>query len=113
MTYRMFLDDERDPPDDGEEWCVCRSSARAIGVMAAHGLPSRISFDHDLGGSDTAMVVVHWLQNRLVELDRGRPFTYCVHSQNPVGKANIEASWAGFDRMYVPFTDYSEEKEHV
>jgi len=59
MTYRMFLDDERDPPEDGQDWLVFRSSSHAIGFMMIHGLPDFISFDHDLGGLDTAMVVVN------------------------------------------------------
>lgn len=61
-----------------------------------------ISFDHDLGGDDTAMVVV----KRLIELDMDadgsfipRDFTFHVHSANPVGGENIRALLAQYLAM--------------
>jgi len=107
----MFLDDLREPSNDGKDWLRFKSSSHAIGFMMCHGLPDHISFDHDLGGPDTAMVVVNWLMGYLVDEDRGRPFTYYVHSQNPVGKRNIEAAWDSFDRMYTPFVEYNDGEE--
>lgn len=61
-----------------------------------------ISFDHDLGGDDTAMVVV----KRLIELDMDadggfipRDFTFRVHSANPVGSENIRMLLAQYLAM--------------
>lgn len=89
---RMFIDDERFPPDDGNEWLICRSSRDAISHME-DGCPAFISFDHDLGGEDTAMQVVDWMinidlnfQGRFIPAD----FDFYVHSQNSVGRENIE-----------------------
>lgn len=88
---KLFIDDERTPPDDGSEWIIARSSIQAI-ELCVDGCPSFISFDHDLGGDDTAMIFVHWM----VDMDLDEPgfipadFTFYVHSQNPIGRQNIE-----------------------
>ncbi|SOE64732.1 hypothetical protein SAMN05446935_2517 [Burkholderia sp. YR290] len=89
--YRLFIDDIRDPvvPD----WVIARTSSEAITALEARGCPFEISFDHDLGGDDTAMVVAKKLIS--MDLDAGggfipADFVYSVHSANPVGKSNIE-----------------------
>lgn len=88
MNYKLFLDDERNPPDDGEVWVVCRSSNEAFEYIQKHGIPKFFSFDHDLGGEDTVMT---FLKRWVIELWDGKtaPPDYKVHSQNPVGAQNI------------------------
>ena len=90
MGYKLFIDDERDPPNDGTEWVVVRNSKHACHWVAYYGLPDFISFDHDLGGDDTSMKFLQWLANDCLEDGREFTFGYYVHSQNPIGKANIE-----------------------
>src|ERR1700761_8147455 len=80
MPYRLFIDDIRDPVSD--DWRIARTSAEAIGLLEKLGCPREISFDHDLGGDDTAMVVVRWLIDR--DLDSGGRFIplnliYSIH----------------------------------
>jgi len=87
---RLYIDDIRDPK--GEFDAVMRNSEQAIRWMKIYGCPDFISFDHDLGGDDTAMVVVKWMVER--DLDENGDFipydfTFFVHSANPVGAANI------------------------
>lgn len=53
------------------------------------GLPEFMSLDHDLGGNDTAMVFLHWLENYCWERGINNVPAYTVHSSNPVGRANI------------------------
>jgi hypothetical protein len=91
MRYRLFIDDIRDPVDP--DWRIARTSADAIAMLEDLGCPIEISFDHDLGGDDTAMFVVR----RLIDLDLDaagtfiRPdFSYSIHSANPVGRENIK-----------------------
>ena len=92
MPIKLFIDDLREPPS--EEWCVTRSSEETIAYPQKGGCPEMISFDHDLGGEDTAMTVVHWL----IERDLDQPgfipsdFEFLVHSANPVGAENIRAT---------------------
>lgn len=93
MTYKLFIDDERHPPDvwyDGR--CeIARSSLHAKLYIEWYGMPSFISFDHDLGGEDTSMIFLSWLEDELIEGRLAFPedFDYYVHSQNPIGKQNI------------------------
>src|SRR5471032_1183513 len=91
MPYRLFIDDVRDPV--ASDWIIARASGEAIALLERLGCPSEISFDHDLGGDDTAMAVV----KRLINLDldaRGgyipQSCVFSVHSANPVGRHNIE-----------------------
>jgi hypothetical protein len=95
MTWRLFIDDERDPPNDGNEWKVARHYRDVKLLLFSFGPPVFISFDHDLGEK---MKTGYEIAKKLVEWDMdGGPFKfrddfdYYVHSQNPVGKANIEA----------------------
>ena len=97
MSFSLFIDDERFPSDFSKrEFKISRSSDESIQIMKAYGCPEFISFDHDLGGDDTTMLVVSWMINqdieRIVFGDCFIPqnFTFTVHSQNPVGAKNIE-----------------------
>jgi hypothetical protein len=61
--------------------------------MLEKGVPSFISFDHDLGGPDSAMIVVNWLIETDMDFDLQlipQGFDFFVHSANPPGAANIE-----------------------
>jgi hypothetical protein len=84
--YKMFLDDIRNPPDN--TWIVARSSNEAVAYIEKHGLPYHISFDHDLGGDDTAMVLLYHLVNNIYTA-ADYPPEYTVHSANPIGSKNI------------------------
>lgn len=95
MTYKLFIDDERFPPDG--EWVIARSSAEAIAIINAAGMPSFISFDHDLGGDDTARRFIVWLTDQIVDEHLTLPpgFSFYVHSQNPIGAEWIRGTMDG------------------
>lgn len=89
---RIFLDDERFPPRDGNQWIICRDFDEFKAAVEQHGYPSFVSFDHDLGkNKKSGKDVANWL----VELDldsNAMPsdFDYYVHSANPPGMRNIK-----------------------
>jgi hypothetical protein len=98
MQFSMFIDDERFPPDawpSAHPLLLARSSEDSIYLMQRHGCPAFISFDHDLGGEDTAMKVVNWMINQDMDIRHygllfiPTDFSFVVHSQNPVGAKNI------------------------
>jgi hypothetical protein len=96
MTYKLFLDDERDPPDG--VWTVARTFEEATAIVLDRGLPEYISFDHDLGvNSDgtlarTGADFARWIGDFALETDNNLGgFQWYVHSQNPIGRENIEA----------------------
>lgn len=86
MSYKLYLDDERCPPDDG--FVVVRSTTEAIAYVKEHGWPTFMSLDHDLGGDDTTMTFLRRLAAELWD-QKTPPPDYHVHSANPVGKLNI------------------------
>jgi hypothetical protein len=92
MSYSLFIDDERFPPEDGKDWVVVRTSCEATLYVARYGMPDYISFDHDLGGCDTSMKFVAWLTEAVLDNRVCIPlaFNYYIHSQNPVGSKNIK-----------------------
>lgn len=100
MSYALFIDDERDPPEDGKDWVVARSFLRALRIMVIEkGMPSHISFDHDLGpgmptGKDIAQELVNLHLDGQIEFPED--FTFYVHSQNPVGAKNIQMALDGY-----------------
>ncbi len=102
MSYRMFIDDERFPPDDGNEWKIVRSYQMAVYMIEMLGMPNFVSFDHDLG--DEANGDGYKIAKYLCDLDMNstpaykfpEDFDYFVHSQNPIGKANIEGYMDGY-----------------
>jgi hypothetical protein len=104
MKYSLFIDDERSPPrSDGRNWVVARDWEDVQMSLQLYGMPGYISFDHDLGETHTGYDIAKFL----VELDMGRDsdfaipeeFEFYVHSQNPIGKANIE----GYLNNYLKF----------
>lgn len=88
---KLFIDDVRYPPNDGECWYIVRNSTNAAEFVKAVGVPDFISFDHDLGDEDTAMVFLKWLSEYLFFTEKKFPagFKFYVHSQNVVGATNI------------------------
>jgi hypothetical protein len=118
MTYNLFIDDEREFTDvtwapshvrekyRNEEWVIARSYTDALVEVLNRGFPSFISFDHDLGaysstGYDVAKQLV---ENDIISGNResrrayrfSQDFDFYVHSQNPIGKANIEGLLNGY-----------------
>lgn len=95
---RMYIDDIRDPKGDFE--IIARSSKDAIYMINQLGCPDFISFDHDLGGDDTAMAVAKYIVEKDLDFNGcyiPLGFDFFVHSANPVGAANI----AGYIRSYL------------
>jgi hypothetical protein len=102
MTYRLFLDDYRNPPTIGSNWVVVRSCDEAKKYVIEHGLPEFWSFDHDLSErhycgdysqNNTGYDFVKWLIEEYA-VKQGHDISdslalYAVHSMNPEGKARI------------------------
>lgn len=113
MNYNLFLDDIRvpsrvttylDEPKYVEwDWVVVRNYDEFVDCITKNGLPSFVSFDHDLAdikydpktqresfeyhethGLDCAKWLVEYCIDNRLEFPE-----YAVHSQNPVGLDNI------------------------
>lgn len=88
MAYKMFLDDERMPTTD--DYVVVRSFDEAVSYMNENGLPSFITFDHDLGSDfRNGFHVANWIVGYCLDNNISHLPNWEVHSQNPVGAENI------------------------
>ena len=90
-NYKLFIDDERFPTKP--DWFVARTSEQAITAIKNYGFPKEIAFDHDLGGDDTVITFLNFLPDYFIDTNTKIPkdFKYSIHSQNPVGKENIDS----------------------
>ncbi len=102
--YALYLDDIRKPNsmifDDGIPWVVVRSYDQFVKIINGNGMPSFISFDHDISiehysesdyskvkektGFHCAQFLIEYCEQHNLPLPN-----YQVHSLNPVGKENI------------------------
>ena len=98
--YSIYLDDKRTPPNNN--YLLVTSYDDFVKCIEKNGLPKYISFDHDLGfeteseektGYNCALWLVNYCMDNKLTLPK-----YDVHSQNPVGKDNINALFKNFLR---------------
>ncbi len=94
---KMFLDDIRVPKNDYD--VIVRNFEEAINFVKENGIPTFISFDHDLGCDEMGNILksgydfAKWLVDMDIENIYKFPdnFTFDIHSANPIGKNNIKA----------------------
>lgn len=113
ITYNLFIDDIRVPSTvltyldnhiyNDWDWEIVRSYDEMVEIITDRGLPSFVSFDHDLADitydSETqtesfsyhethGLDCVKWIVEYCIDNKCDFP-EYAVHSQNPVGADNI------------------------
>jgi len=96
---KLFLDDERFPPDDGGNWEIVRSVDEAKNFINHNGFPPFISFDHDLSDELTGYDLVNWIIDTDMDNDGNfipENFSFYVHSQNPIGAKNIQEKLSSY-----------------
>lgn len=107
LSYSMFLDDLREPTQKYD--FTIRTFYDAIEVMKDKGMPSHISFDHDLGlgssgedeknGYDVAKWMIEQVLDEIMEFPHD--FTYNIHSANPVGAKNIDMLFKNYFDLFT------------
>lgn len=95
---KLFLDDRRLPPD--HTWQRVYTPDQAIAVLKT-GNVEEISFDHDLGlpEPENGHKVARWIEEQSFS-GTFKPLKWHIHSANPVGRANIEATMRSAERMW-------------
>ena len=105
MPWILFIDDERFPPNDGKDWVIARNHFEVFELIFDLGMPSFVSFDHDLGeeSQDGYEIVKEMVDISIKTIDDkykiGSDFDFYVHSQNPIGKKNIECYLNNYLKM--------------
>lgn len=90
---KLWIDDLRDAPH--ADWYIAKTSRDAIDILEHNNYEpiEEISFDHDLGGDDTARPVMLWMIENNVW-----PDCIFIHTANPVG-----SDWLyGMATRYAP-----------
>lgn len=96
--YSIFIDDIRNPHVLDRQWTICRSYEEAVEIVSRQGMPSYVSFDHDLGTEKTGYDFALFLVNKMMDDRDGdnenlrqmiSDFDFTVHSANPIGAENI------------------------
>ena len=93
---KIYLDDLRVIP---EGFIGLRSFEEFVSHITNNGLPDFISFDHDLGLQESGYDCAKWLVNHCLDHKVKLP-DFAVHSQNPVGKKNIESLLNNFRKQF-------------
>ena len=120
MSYHLFLDDNRKPSEvkwldlPPYAWVVVKSYAEFVKTVMEKGIPTTVSFDHDLADEHyaeytaahdqnspsfgtiryellherTGMDCARWLAHLCVERKVPVPLYY-IHTLNPIGRQNI------------------------
>jgi hypothetical protein len=125
MSYRLFLDDSRDPTQvfrttKNSEWVIARTYEEFVKIIERDGLPFICSLDHDLASEHyrtsmyapdkhysnyyhdgtfkekTGYHAAKWLVEYCHNKNLDLPQWSC-HSQNPIGKENIIATLTAYE----------------
>lgn len=92
------------------------TSAEAINRLSERSVWDEIWFDHDLGGDDTSMAVVEYLEQRHADDDPIWVGCVFVHSMNVVGAANLVRALSGMyptRRIALPWRREARPEEQV
>lgn len=93
---RIWLDDVRPMPSNFNMWC--KSYKEVIDIIQFNRI-EHISFDHDLGETKTGYDVACKIE-KLAYDDMIMPFTWEVHSSNPIGRKNIEMAMKNAEKFW-------------
>ena len=99
MTYKLFLDDLRAPPD--QTWVVLRSVRAAKEYVGTYGVPFTMSLDHDLGGEDAPIFLKYLIDMDLDGVLDIQNIKMSVHSANPVGRQNLLGLLASYRNFCI------------
>lgn len=92
IKFALYVDDVRDPPEDGTIWVVAREFHTACQILKDNwDRINYVSLDHDLGdvGTATGYDIISWIEREIISGRRSNHFTFNVHSANPSGAARI------------------------
>ena len=93
---KLYLDDLWVTP---EGFGRVYNYADFVEYITQNGLPDFISFDHDLGEDESGYDCAKYLVEYCIEHNLQLP-KFSVHSQNPVGKENIERLLNNFSASF-------------
>lgn len=114
-TLFFFLDDVRNPPEDGTPWILARSVPalqKSIIDRVGTGEMTKadkivFSLDHDLGeGEQTGYDFLNIIEHTIVNMGPpgNQKMEFRIHSANPVGRENMERAIKSINRLLELFS---------
>lgn len=128
MSYKLFLDDVRQPyavfeytdnPTYCDFWVVVKNYDEFVKYIGENGVPDVISFDHDLADAHyiskfnqigsyndelfderTGYHCAKWFINWCMDRDIIFDTEILIHSMNPTGSENIRSLFTTYDKIY-------------
>lgn len=85
-------------PKTNREWTIVRSYIDFKALITKRGLPTYISFDHDLGTEETGYDCAKWLVEYCLDKDLAVP-EFNVHSANGPGGDNIKGLLNSYNKF--------------
>lgn len=105
--YVLFLDDLREPNmfffGDDANIKIARNIQEAKEIIFEYDMPNFLALDHDLGMVDGKIETVSEFLDWLIDLAldwKVAPPQYNIHSDNPVGKKNLEAKMNSWQKVF-------------
>jgi len=94
---RVWLDDVRVMPEGFDVWV---NNATSCIDLIETGMVTHISFDHDLGVPIFTGYTVACVLENLAYHNKIKRISWDIHSQNPVGRENIERAMRKADEYW-------------
>ena len=92
---KLWIDDIRPAPAG---WVWAKTSGMALSILNDYHV-DEISFDHDLGGEDTAYPVACFIEEQAYGGVNNKMIWH-IHSANPVGVKNIRSAMENADKYW-------------
>lgn len=111
----FFLDDVRNPPEDGNNWILARSVPALQELILDRIITGEMqsadrvvfSLDHDLGeGEQTGYDFLKKIEETSSRMKPpgNQKLEFRIHSANPVGRENMERAIASINRFLALFS---------
>lgn len=89
MSYKLYIDDERLPPESRPDFILAKTYHEAITIIEEKGIPEHISFDYYLDRHFTGLDVAMWLITHCEYHDLEPNFTYQCHSSDKSARRDL------------------------
>src|SRR5574343_2097909 len=112
MSYKIYIDDERELPENYKDFYLVRTVREAITLIKEKGMPEFISFDYYLDYGTTLPLIEYMyyeLKFHNLKLSENG-FNYAVHSSSSDGKEKIIEL---FNKWYDVFGLEKQKEKHI
>jgi len=93
MSVKIYLDDERQPPN--KAWVWARNFSQFKEAVNKHGVPATLSIDNDLGRGRKSFECIDWLYD-YCRMNGIKGPRFEIHSCNLMDRAKLQEKFKEF-----------------